>query len=440
MRTFLIFLFGILTGLSLPAAATNDWTVSVGGDFRIRQEAFDHIPVKNDASAYTRGGGNDYFRFRSRLWMQLGKDDTAFLYGRLVNEFLTYLKPSNSKKSKFPDEGIVDNLYLRFPSLLDGRVAVTAGRQDLVLGSGRMMGDGTPKDGSRTSYLDALYLKAKLSQAVQLDVFGTYTTAENPLAIGNEHRDVTGYGTGFNDMDEAGAGAFLTTKHEQAGAASLYYLWKHDTAWRTASGEHRPNEDIHTVGVQLSPRLSSLLSADLEWAGQWSPSSVSDRQAMLAFGGLTLSPSIAWNPYASFNTLYLSGDDPETEKREDWNPLWGRYPWLSEVLLYTYDEDGVGLWNNMTYFWFELGCSPAEGHRLRGTLGYLTAPEADGTGGGHDRGWLAFSRYDFPLFKTANGEFSVFGHVTAQLFQPGNYYENDSKLAYFLRWELSCAF
>ncbi len=42
-------------------------TLRWGGDIRIREEMFDNIPIKADPPGVTRGGMNDFFRFRTRL-------------------------------------------------------------------------------------------------------------------------------------------------------------------------------------------------------------------------------------------------------------------------------------------------------------------------------------------------------------------------------------
>ena len=53
-------------------------------------------------------------------------------------------------------------------------------------------------------------------------------------------------------------------------------------------------------------------------------------------------------------------------------------------------------------------------------------------------------RYDFPILlapKDASGfkRFEIFGHVMAELFNPGDYYDS-SRPAWFLRWELMFTF
>ena len=60
------------------------------------------------------------------------------------------------------------------------------------------------------------------------------------------------------------------------------------------------------------------------------------------------------------------------------------------------------------------------------------------------KGTFSAVRYDFPIRladKGAQGcdRFEVFGHVMAELFNPGDYYDS-SRPAWFIRWELIFSF
>jgi hypothetical protein len=60
------------------------------------------------------------------------------------------------------------------------------------------------------------------------------------------------------------------------------------------------------------------------------------------------------------------------------------------------------------------------------------------------KGVLSVVRYDFPILlapKKARGidRFEVFGHIMAEVFNPGDYYDS-SRPSYFIRWEFSISF
>ena len=52
------------------------------------------------------------------------------------------------------------------------------GRQDLMYGSGRLIADGTPMDGSRSFFMDALKATVKFDEKEKTDLLGIYDSAE----------------------------------------------------------------------------------------------------------------------------------------------------------------------------------------------------------------------------------------------------------------------
>ena len=79
-------------------------------------------------------------------------------------------------------------------------------------------------------------------------------------------------------------------------------------------------------------------------------------------------------------------------------------------------------------------------HRLEASTGPIFAECEDGLGGGNGnfKGLLSQVRYDIPLF-SAGERFEIFGHVLAELFNPGDYYETD-RPGWFLRWQIDVKF
>ena len=423
-------------GPAVPAAEeTSAVRFRAGGDLRLRQEAFDDVPIKTAEPAVTRGGYNNYFRIRPRLSAGVDFGEDASLDARLCDEFR--VRNHGQKSYEWPDELIVDRLELSLRDLFDGLAELHVGRQDARLGSGRLFAEGTAKDGSRTQFFDGARARIRLAEKTTLDLFGFYGACENDLAVGHEHRDLTGLAPGWNGMDEATAGAFLDDRSLDELGWGLYYVWLRDTAWRTRDGDRVPHEDVHTLGARLLPKFSEELSAELEGAWQCSGSDGFDRRAGFATGGLKW--TFAPGTYVSANALWLSGDDPGTARREDFNVLFGRYPWISELLLYGFDADGVGTWHNLAQYWLEAGFAFGEGgaHKVKATVGPVFAPERDGAGGGDERGWLETLFYTFPICKGTAG--ALDGHLFLEVLQPGDYYASD-RTAYFFRWQLNWSF
>lgn len=419
----------------------SDFNFDIGGDLRIREEAFDKIPITAEPYV-TRGGKNNVMRFRSRLWVQGGTENIT-LYARVINEFRHWFDP-DSGAYEWPDELIVDNFYLRLTDFFGEGSQLTVGRQDIMLGSRRMVCEGTALDGSRTIYMDGFTLRLPLSEFTRLDIFGVYTSAENDLAIGHEHRKITSYSP-YADMSESGGGVFLTSRYTEALPFELYYIYKHDSAYTVRRPGQEPeyfdNSDYHTFGTRLMPRFVPGISGEFELAGQLGDEGGDTVEALMFAGSLIWSPEVDWNPELSANLVYLSGDNPETTTQKGWNPLWGRYPWISELYVYAWDAEKGGFWTNLIYPYIQAVCTPAQGQKLRLSVGPLIADQRTGPGTGKERGWLGIARWDFPLAEGLLGDADkLSGHLLAEVLRPGDFYPDDNSTSYFLRWELLYSF
>ena len=69
--------------------------------------------------------------------------------------------------------GIIDTLNVQWKKPLDLPATVTVGRQDINLGDNWLFGDGTPEDGSFTSFLDSARVTVDLKdQHTTIDAIG----------------------------------------------------------------------------------------------------------------------------------------------------------------------------------------------------------------------------------------------------------------------------
>ena len=425
-----------------------------GGDIRIREVHFNNIPIIADPPGYTRGGENHFFRFRTRLWGQYVPRETFTIKGRLVNEFRYFADPDMSalpdvSSWAFPDELIVDKLYVEWKDLLNGKLMLKIGRQDLIYGTGKVILEGTPKDGSRTIYFDAVRAVVQVAEKCTVDVLGIYNQSENVLSINDfngepDKRDVTGYDKGYNDNVEAGGGLYLKNQMWEEMPFEAYYLYKDESSWDNYKGEKQPGRSIHTVGARLMPKLSDAgVDANLEFAYQFGDDDDDNDLEGSMFDGV-----INWHlPVATdlkmvlgVGYYYLSGDDPNTSKDEGWDPLWARWPQYSELYVYAWDAERAGWWSNLSMPHVDFSLIPWKGGKLKLLVGQMSAPEDDGPGDGDTRGILATARLDFTLAKGLLRENDrLFGHLTYEYFDPDDYYQVD-RPAHFARWELSYVF
>ena len=421
-------------------SAARSLPLRVYGDFRARQEMWNYIPLPTAEPNIARGGYNNSFRFRTRLGAALDLGENATVNLRLAN--MLYATTAGAKAFEWPDELVVDNANLELRGLTGEGSRLILGRQDIILGAGRLVLEGTPLDASRTTFFDGAFLHQPLAEGFSADAFAIYNHDEDDLVVGHVHRRLRGYSPTVEGRDEAAAALFLNgTALDGALPGSLYYIWKHETSAHAADGAPVPNADIHTVGALLRPQFSERLSGEFEYAHQFDPASDNGIDAALTFASVRYTAKgTSLTPYVGLNFGYLSGDDPDTRRNEAFNPLFSRYPFLSELVVYCFDTEGAANWNNIFYPHLSAGFKGATGHTLDVTAGILRAEERNGAGGGRDRGDLYAAQWGFPLFAGfRGGHGKTTGHFRVEIFDPGDYYTSD-RTAYYLRWEILVSF
>lgn len=422
-----------------------------GGDVRVRGVTFDNIPINTPAGApaVTRQGQNNFMRFRTRLWAEGTVAENVALRIRLVNEFRYYSKPDTTDNWDALDEIIIDSLYVDFNKLLNDSLDLRLGRQDLVYGTGKVILEGTPKDGSRTIYMDAVKATIRGIPDTSLDVLGIYNQPENEMAINSQERDLTGLARGFNDMTESGGALYAKNKSFEMTPLEAYYIYKRESDWLRNPGTTNqvtvPENTINTFGVRAMPKFNDQFDANVELAYQFGETGSEDMSGLMidALGNWHMPYGGDKKPCLGLGWYYLSGDDPNTAKDEGWNPLWARWPQYSELYIYAFDADGAGRWSNVSMPHLDFTFAPIDKLlRMKFMAAYLMAPEDDrpGGGAGSERGFLGVWRNDFLLKeKMLSEKDKLFGHLLFEVLEPGNY-SRSTDTAYFVRLELSYAF
>lgn len=426
----------------------------MGADVRIRQEIMGNVPGTPGGGLLYRKVRRPYLnqmRFRPRVWGELKASENWRLYLRLADEFRWTVKPSNHNAS-FPDELVLDNLFIEGVDLFDGFVDLKVGRQDIynMYGLNHVFVDGTPGDGSRTVYSDVVRFALKFDEDNRLDVFGLYNFDKNPARLGTRRskKALTGLGGGAErDMDDWGWGGVWSGKALDWLPYQVFAMQKTTRSFRRG-GEKRPRTRREMLGVKLMPQLTDEISLQLEAMGQ-----VGRNGEGSWLSGWSTYSGINWKsaaesgpkPFASVGFHTMSGDKnaaSEDGGHHAWDPMWARGVNDSELMLYG-THYGVAWWSNMMYLKFTLGVDIAPKHRIAYATGPMFAATRDGLGGGGGsfKGYQNQLRYDFPIC-TLNAEgrpLDVFGHVVGELFNPGDYFETD-KPGWFVRWEVDFKF
>ena len=439
-----------------PEAEFDDspFDFSMGADLRIRQEIMRNVPGMPGGGLLLNRVRRPYtnqMRFRPRVWGELKAAENWRVYMRLADEFRWNVRPHNHS-STFPDELVLDNLFVEATDLFDGFLDFRIGRQDIfnLYGLNHVFVDGTPGDGSRTVYSDVVRFTLKFEEDERLDIFGLHNYDENPIRWGTRRsrRSLSGLGGGAKrDMDDWGWGGVWSGKAADWLPYQVFAMQKITESFRRGPAR-RPYTRREMVGVKLVPQLTDELTLQLEAMGQ-----VGRNGDGAWLSGWSTYSGINWKsaketgpkPFASLGFHTMSGDKNAATQdggHHAWDPMWARGVNDSELMLYG-THYGVAWWSNMLYLKLTLGVEIAPKHRVTYATGPMFATVRDGLGGGDGafKGYQNQLRYEFPLC-TLNAEgrpLDVFGHIVGELFNPGDYFETD-KPAWFVRWEIDFKF
>ncbi len=362
-----------------------------------------------------------YVSFRTKLWAMFKPAHGVHLYAKLTNAFFKYFKPEDVEFDI--NEVVVDNLYLHLCHPFDLPIQIRIGRQDLNFGEQFIMGDGTPGDGSRTVYHNAVRIRS-VRRNNTLDLFYTRDLKEDKWlpVINNKHRTL-------NDYDEWSLGFYGSHKRGKRGSLEFYFIHREI--------ESTPLKALNCLGGRLSCKVSPRTKLDFEGAIETGSKGDS---SIFAYGGyfrFTYALPLRFQPSLGFTYLLLSGDDPETDELEGWDPMFGRWPKWSKLYIYLLSaESGPAYWSNFKMFRLKLALKPIP--RMKFWFAYS---------------WLGANAYPGPVSceffgygKTRGSDFFAFlgyrlnrhlsGYVLYEVFNPGDFYVENADPANYFRMQI----
>lgn len=402
-----------------------------GADYRLRWEYIDNGFTLNK---HTNDDEWNWQRSRPRVWTTLSPAPGLDLNTRFMWESRHFCRPHSREDWDWQD-GVFDimNVRLKVPNT---PVTFTVGRQEIILGDGWLVLEGTPLDGSRSIFFDA----ARMT----LDLKEIKTTAD-VIAIQN-FSDTDKWLPPVDDQDihvieqdESGGILYVSNKSIDKTTLDGYFIGKHDHAV-LANGD---NGDIYTFGGRVVRDWTDHISTRVEEAGQFGHK---NGQSVCALGLNSRATYFFRDPLKNQLRLsyeYLSGDDPATRGRnEAFDPLWGRWPQWSELYIYPMaSETRIAEMTNHHRLAFGWQADPTDKLSISTDYHLLWADENTYRGRAgfseHDRfrGQLlaAILRYKFTAHLT--------GHVMGETYWPGDYFEapKGDMVAYF-RMELMWTF
>jgi len=425
-----VFLFTVIVSSSDGKELNKHWTVTYDERFRI--ETWDNAITLDDSAK----NSTTYTRTRTRLGTIWSPSPNVTLGLRLTNAFRYYLAPTGRDFSL--NEIFVDHLYLKLKILSPLPLTCTIGRQDIMLGEGFIVLDGNPLDGSRSAYFNAVRIDWAIRPNHELIAFACYQEeTDDWLPIIHES------GQALIERPETGFGLYYRGKWSRRDIQTYLVYLKHDN-----NKNYTFESNVSTIGGRIvQPVFRSIdLAAVVEAGYQFGENGNNDHRAWGGYAYLRYNPK--WKLQYFFlpvnltaGMIYLSGDNPDTDTREGWDPVFARWPKWSEGYIYTQiKEETVAWWSNLVSFNVEFLFSLTAGANLKLTYHHLIAPYEAGTssafpgGDGNSRGELFIGKLSYKFDQSWSG------HLLWEYFDPGDFYFDGADSYAWMRAELMYRF
>lgn len=423
----LIVVLCLLNGL-LPggdSAADRASSIKLGYEGRTRFVTWDNLYL-DDKTQHTH---QTFIRQRTRLSLVWAVSENVELGLRVANELRYYFVPVGRDFNLH--EGFIDNLYLKWHGPSNLPVILTLGRQDMTLGEGFLVKEGNPADELRSSFFNALRADILLRENSHLTFFYAYQPEKDDLlpVVHAQKQSLV-------EQTEEGLGVYFS------GNFGSYDLDGYLIQKTVRGTEIRlPSSRIQTLGARSVVRLVKMLSLSVEGAYQFGSLGDVGRRAFGGYAHLDYTSDCPTCPLQilSLGFVYLSGEDPQTEQWEAWDPLFGRWPLWSDSYVYTLvgeQEGRFAYWSNLITVYQAVTISLMKNISLELAYHYMMAdkiPDRSISGSaemGKERGGLLKTRLNLAFHK------NLTGHFTWETFSPGDFYDPDAMRTQWLRFEL----
>ena len=426
--------------------------MKIGGDFRIRENWDKNVTSLNDSTPNTE---RHYQRYRTRLWTQISPTEDIDINVRLTWEFFNWCLPAaNGLRDTNFDEALFDNLNVVWKNTFGLPNKLTVGRQDFAgksgvgdaqFGDGWLFFEGTPLDGSRTIFFDAVrdtYVwKDAAGKAVSsLDLVYIHTEARVDDVIepfNTQNRYVM-------EQDQDGILVYFKNASIKRTQIDAYFSFVTETPSQNFANGY--NDEVYTFGGRIEHQFDEAghWKGRVEAAQQLGHREVDGSDAEIVAAGLTsrLTYFLQDKLDQQFRIGYdfLSGNDPDSSKVGQFYPIWGRWPQWSELITTLYGTESrpgeVTNLHRINLGWTARLCKPVE---LCVDYNLLFAAEAYDDRAGFSSGNLWRGQNVVAVLKYKFSEY-VSGHLLGEVFFPGSFYtdgKDDPSL--FVRYDITIA-
>lgn len=374
------------------------------------------------------GKNESFLRIKPTAWASYACNSNFLLYGRLANEMKFYFSTAKfpSDNYFYEDEILVDNAYFDWKNI--GNLPITAriGRQDFLgaYGEGFLIMDGTPGDGSRTFYFNAARVTWKINDksTVDFDYINDFMTDPWPV--------IKNKGQLLNATTEQAVVVYGNTKVNDEISVEPYFINKIESSPDTLN--------LNTLGARVvyKQNLQKIRGELAYQTGKYDSGTSRTGLGMYAFYTYSFKDA-KFTPDFEAGYVYLSGNDPNTTDNESFDPLFSRWPWLSELFLLTLaKETGIaGYWTNLQIFRVGATLMPIDDDKTVSanvTFSNLRANQETkknnsifSNNGSLDRGNLVTVN----LKKKINDRLSAY--VLGEILLPGDFYTSSDYASFF---------
>ncbi|MDD5327339.1 MAG: alginate export family protein [Phycisphaerae bacterium] len=392
-----------------------DW-LELGADLRLRTEYDNNRRLDKDAAGHERVV---LPRFRARAGVRIGLTDDIDFNIRFAMEPRYYIRPLSQDPQFIRNEILLDKFNLTCRKAFGLPLTIVAGRQELKLGSGWLIAEGTPLDGSRTAFFDALRLTYILEES---DTTVDFVWVENHADSAKLFKPFNDRDEDFLEQDEQGAIFYFAKKTGKDAGIDAYFIYKHDYDRAVSSGYEG---EIYTPGVRKYGRLNEHWQYHMEFAPQFGHKNGKNLGAFATNNQLIYNYNDEKQNKIYLGYEYLSGND---DKDKNFDRGWARTDTWSVLYQGGIDSiDGRSYDNsNMHRIYADWETNPAEKMNLRCGYALLFADEntsAGGSGGmskaGNFRGQLLKAMIKYKASKM------IEHRIEGEAFFPGDFYNKD---------------
>jgi len=399
--------------------------VTFGADLRLRGIYDEALRLDQNA----RGHDRFWSRYRGRVWTKIKPINDIRINLRLVTEPRLYCRPDTMEDQTIRQEALFDKMNVEWTKVLGLPLTLKAGRQDLKFGNGWLVIEGTPRDGTRTFFFDAI--------RATWDAKDINTTFDL-LALRN-HANSSWWIRPFNDRDldliehdECGVILYASNKSLEKTTVDGYFIYKRDDRVLQVGN----TGELYTFGVRVAGECGTHWKYRAEAAPQFGHKNGTNVCAFGADSQLAyyLHDKLNNNFRGSFE--FRSGDD---DPDGCFDILWGRFPHWSNI----FNDYVAGLEflasQPSNFYRLGLGWSFDPIDRLTVSADYHLlfahqnpmAGSAGFSGDGKFRGQVLVATLEHVLNEHVSSQ------VKFETFFPGDYYDQSrNDVAVFARYQI----